>query len=117
MNIGLVFAIYVFAVMRLTRLINADTILDAPRIAVARKARDGERSAAERRRWAVFSDFLECPWCVGMWLSLAGAVAAVLVLGWPWWAVLPVGLACSQIVGMAAPWFQDDEIEYQTVES
>jgi len=116
MTIGLVLAIYVFAVMRLTRLINADTILDAPRIAVARKARDTERSATERRRWAVLSDFLECPWCVGMWLSLAGAVAVVLVLGWSWWAVLPVGLACSQLVGMAAPWFQGDEIDYQTMQ-
>lgn len=116
MNIGLVLAIYVFAVMRLTRLIIADTILDARRIAVARKARDVERSAAERRRWVVFSDFLACPWCVGMWLSLVGAIAAVLILGWPWWAFLPVGLACSQIIGMAAPWFQDDEIEFQTME-
>ena len=93
--------------MRLTRLINSDTILDAPRIALARKFGAGST--------VVY--FLNCPWCVGMWLSLLSAPAVVVVLGWPWWALIPTGLACSQIVGMAAPLYNEDEIEFESVES
>ena len=105
-TVVLVLAVYVLAVMRLTRLINSDVVLDKLRIAIARRYGPGST--------VVY--FLGCPWCVGMWLSLAGAVPAVLILAWPWWVVLPLGLACSQLVGMAAPLSADDEIEYQAVE-
>jgi hypothetical protein len=101
----LVLGIYVLAVMRLTRLINADTILDSPRIAIARAFGPGSKIV----------EFFNCPWCVGFWLSLGGAFAPVAYLGWPWWAALPLGLACSQIVGMAAPLYADDEIEFEPV--
>lgn len=104
--IVLVLIIYVLAVMRLTRLINSDTILDRARIALAR--RFGANSIA------VY--FFGCPWCVGMWLSIAAAAGPVIILAWPWWTLVPLGLACSQIVGMAAPLYNDDEIEFETLE-
>lgn len=103
----LVLTVYVLAVMRLTRLINSDTILDAPRIWLARKF--GPNSTL------VY--FLGCPWCVGMWLSLAGAVGTVYLLDWPWWTLVPVGLACSQIVGMTSPLYSDDEIQFEPVDT
>jgi hypothetical protein len=103
----LVLVVYVLAVMRLTRLVNSDTVLDTPRIAIARKF--GPSSTV------VY--FLNCPWCVGMWLSLAGAAALPPVLAWPWWSVIPVGLACSQIVGMTAPLYNDDDIDFEPVEA
>lgn len=99
--------IYVLAVMRLTRLVNADTILDPFRIRVAR--RYGPMSTVV--------EFLGCPWCVGMWFSLLLAIPTVSFLGWSWWTLIPLGLACSQIVGMFSPLYSDDEIEYERIES
>lgn len=103
----LALVIYLLSVMRLTRLVNADVILDSMRIAVARKY--GPAST--------MVEFLACPWCVGMWFALLLAVPTVSFLGWGWWTVVPLGLACSQIVGMFAPLSSDDELEYEPVES
>ena len=103
----IVLGIYVLAVMRLTRLVNADTILDPIRIRVAH--RYGPAST--------HVEFLGCAWCVGMWLSLLLAIPTIIVLGWAWWMLIPLGLACSQIVGMFAPLYSDDEIEFEPIES
>lgn len=112
---ALVLIVYVLAVMRLTRLITSDTVLDRVRVGIARMARDNDRSATNRAFWTVVSDFLACPWCVGFWLSVGGAVAPVLLLVWPWWTLAPLALACSQLVGMAAPLYTDDEIAFEPV--
>jgi len=107
---ALTLGIYVLAAMRLTRLINYDKILDPLHQAVGWRARDFEdRSDAERHRWSKFGVFLHCPWCVGMWISLAGAGVVVWILHRPWWVFLPLGLACSQIIGMARRLSEDDE--------
>jgi hypothetical protein len=105
-SILLTLVIYVLAVMRLTRLVNADTILDPLRIQVAH--RFGPAST-----WV---EFLSCPWCVGMWLSLLLAIPAVSFMSWPWWTLPFLGLACSQLVGMFAPLSSDDDIEYERIE-
>lgn len=107
----LVLAIYLLAVMRLVRLINADTILDGMRIVIGRRARDEDRSKAERERWSTLEYFTGCPWCVGMWLSMATAILPVLIIGWPWWALFPVALAVSHLVGVCARFSVDDDIE------
>lgn len=101
----LVLILYVLAAMRLTRLVNADTILDPVRIRLARLF--GPEST--------LLEFLGCPWCVGFWISLAAAVVPVLVLHFPWWWTLPLGLACSQIVGMLSPWSSDEDLAIETV--
>lgn len=101
----LVLVIYVLAGMRLTRLFNSDTVLDKPRIWLAKTF--GPASPV--------IEFFSCPWCVGMWVALIGAAPVAAVLSWPWWSVIPAGLACSQIVGMAAPLFNDDDLEFETV--
>ena len=98
--------IYVLAVARLTRLVNADIILDPLRVAVAR--RYGTDST--------LSYFLGCPWCVGLWLSLLLAIPVVAFLGWSWWTLIPVGLACSHLVGLLAPLASDEDIDIETVE-
>lgn len=105
MDIVLVLVVYLLAVMRLTRLANADTVLDPVRIKLAR--RYGAESA--------IITFLGCPWCIGLWLSVAGAPLAVLALGWSWWWTLPLALSCSQLVGMAAPLYSDEELAIETV--
>lgn len=115
----LILVVYVLAVARVTRLINYDTILDPVRLWIARRGQAARLAAAEaeggqagvlrrvwvRRmaRWNVLAEFLGCPWCVGWWVALAGAVPVVHVLGWSWWVLVPVGLAASYLVGLAAP--------------
>lgn len=106
MTVAVALTVYVLAVMRLTRLVNADTILDPARIRLAR--RFGPESA--------LLEFLGCPWCVGFWLSLAAAPVAVGVLGWPWWLSVPVALACSQIIGMVSPLFSDEDLTIEAVD-
>lgn len=101
------FVVFVLAVMRLTRLVNHDTILDPLRIAAARVF--GPESAL------VY--FLGCPWCVGMWISMATAIWPVLMVGLPWWWFVPVGLATSHLVGLAAPLSSDEDMEIETVEA
>ncbi|WP_100458947.1 DUF1360 domain-containing protein [Mycobacteroides abscessus] len=129
MNTGLgltvlIFIIYVLAVMRLVRLINYDTILDPVRLWIAHRANLAMIAADEARtaghpvtaqshtrrmaRWNLLAEFLGCPWCVGFWLALAAAVAPVHIIGWPWWAVFGVALACSYVVGLAAPLTADE---------
>lgn len=98
--IALVLGVYVLAVARLTRLINFDTVLDRPRMYYASKVR-------HRRTWVYF---ITCPWCVGLWISLAGAALVVHYLAWSWWWLLPLALACSHLVGIAAPLSADPEV-------
>jgi hypothetical protein len=111
MSLGLillVLVIYVLAVARVTRLVNYDSVLDGLRVAVGVRARSLDRSEAERGRWAAVEEFLGCAWCVGWWVSLAGAPVVVIVVGWSWWAVLPISLACSYLVGLVAPVSADE---------
>lgn len=98
--------LYVLAVMRLTRLVTADTVLDPLRLRLAR------RYGPESR----VLEFLGCPWCVGFWLSLAAAPVVIAAVGWSWWLVVPLGLACSQVVGMLSPLYSDEDIAIETVE-
>lgn len=123
----LVLGVYVLAAARVTRLVNADRITDPVRVWAAGRASSarraveealaaGERaSAGEHRRvferWMRVYEFLSCPWCVGFWVALAGAVPVVVVLGWSWWAVVPVALAASQVIGLGAALDDAEEIE------
>jgi hypothetical protein len=102
MSTGLTLAIYVLACARVTRLINSDTILDPLTVWLAGRARNDEASRSERRRWGTVLYFVECPWCVGMWVCLASGYVPVHLVGWPTWTLIPVGLAASHLVGVFA---------------
>ncbi|AER47657.1 DUF1360 domain-containing protein [Mycobacterium phage Dori] len=133
MNLGLgvtvlILVVYVLAVARVTRLINYDVVLDFARLWVARRAGSALTAAEEAEsadqwtvgelhrnrhaRWNVVLEFMGCPWCVGWWVALAGAVPVVIVLEWSWWALVPVALACSYLVGLVAP-LTADEIDVE----
>ena len=103
-----VLSIYVLSVMRVTRLINYDTILDPVRLSVERHSRDSDVSVAAQTRWSTLSEFLGCPWCVGMWVSLLGATGPVIVLRLSWWWLLPVALSASMLVGLLSPLSADE---------
>lgn len=123
----LILTIYAVAVARLTRLINADTILDRPRLALEARRREAERIMDEQMgkgahpdtvsfwsrreaRWRTAFYFVQCPWCVGMWVSLATAPVPVRMIGWPWWSTLPVALATSHLVGICARFADTEEL-------
>ena len=105
MDLVLILPLYLLATMRLTRLINADTILDPVRVRLAR--RFGPESG--------LLEFMSCPWCVGFWIALIGAVLVTCQMHWPWYVAILLGLACSQLVGMLAPLSSDEDIAIETV--
>ena len=45
--------------------------------------------------------------------ALLLAIPTISFLGWSWWLLIPLGLACSQLVGMFAPLFSDDDIAFE----
>jgi hypothetical protein len=97
----LILVLWVLAVMRVTRLINFDTIMDWLHIRVAR--RFGPNS------WQLL--FLSCPWCVGMWVAAGTAWAPILLTDGDlsWWTYPLLFLSASMIVGLAAPLSSEDD--------
>lgn len=125
----LVLVIFVVVVARITRLINADTILDKPRMWVATKARNAQLVAREAqahgqtererifvsltRRWETVLYFVQCPWCVSMWVAWGVGFVPVLLIGWPLWTVLPLGLMASHLVGVCARFADTEEMDIE----
>lgn len=126
----LILTIYVLAVARVTRLINADTILDRPRAAIATKAHDYQhildaRRATEdaaktiaywegcARRWSTALYFVQCPWCVGMWLTLASAWAPLYFWTNPIVQYVGVALAASHLIGVFARFADTEDIGFE----
>ncbi|QDF17538.1 hypothetical protein SEA_YAGO84_6 [Gordonia phage Yago84] len=101
----LVLVIYVLAVMRVVRLINFDTILDPIRNTLLK--------ALGREHTLIY--FITCPWCVGFWVALASAIAPVLIIGWAWWALFPIALATSHLVGAFAPLTADEDMDIEEI--
>jgi hypothetical protein len=122
--------LYLLVVARLTRLINADMVIDRLRLIPVHRMRAAQDAATEARmhgqtaraeilsasvrRWSTTVYFLQCPWCVSIWVALAGAFAPVRLIGWPWWSVVPVALAASHLVGVFA--FAADTEDTEVVE-
>jgi uncharacterized protein DUF1360 len=123
----IVAVVYALALMRLTRLINADTILDRPRLAIITRARASQMDANEARalgqtvrvkllesrahRWATVMYFVQCPWCVGMWLALGSAWMPLYFHHNPVVAYLGVALAVSHLIGVCARFADTEEME------
>lgn len=107
----LVLVVYALALMRLTRLVNADTITDPVRIAIARRARDESRSPTERARWSTVEYFTGCPWCVSMWLAFATVWVPLFYATNPVARYVAVALAVSHLVGLLARFASDEDIE------
>jgi len=128
----LVLVVYTLAVMRLTRLINADTILDRPRLAIAARAKAARKEADEATaygqnaraetyhrkmtRWNKAMYFVQCPWCVGMWLVLTTAWVPLYVPENPVARYLAVALAASHLIGVCARFADTEEIDIEDVD-
>ncbi len=132
----IVLIVWFLAVARVTRLINADTILDRPRLWLAGRAVDARRDANEAdalgqavryvlldrraKRWEKALGFTQCPWCVGMWAALFSAWAPMALLSWfarPWYldvvVYLGLVLAASHLVGLFARFADTEEISIE----
>lgn len=90
-------AVMALTVARVTGLVVSDSITEPLRDRILLWLDDRPATLGE---W--LGKLITCPWCVGMWVSLAAAPLAVWMIGLPWLLVLPVALAFSQVTGMIA---------------
>lgn len=111
--------VYVLAVMRVTRLINFDTVLDWLRVWIGNRAAAARDAAIEAEsngqtiiaeghtkrltRWNGVFAFLQCPWCVGFWVAVGTAWLPLYRADNPLVQYAGVALAASMIIGLAAP--------------
>lgn len=79
------------AVYRVWRIVAVDQITEPIRARFI--FRDG-------RVWQWIADLIECPWCLGFWLSGVASVAYVGALGLSWWWVWLLWPAVSCVVGI-----------------
>jgi hypothetical protein len=100
----LVLVLYFLAVMRVTRLINFDTIMDWLHSWAGERFGPGSWQA----------EFLQCPWCVGMWVGGLTAWFPIKILieidgRLLWWWMYPlIALAGSMVIGLFAPLSAED---------
>lgn len=125
LDVFAVAVVYVLAVARVTRLVNADVVFDPVRLWVARRLSGVSRAAEEcefsgrdglaarlRRvqgRWGAVTYFLGCPWCVSVWLAAATAWIPLWFAGNRVAVYAGVVLAVSHVVGVGARWADDGE--------
>lgn len=87
--------VYALAVARMTGLVVADSITEP-----ARDALIGWLDDRPATLGSFIAALIQCPWCAGMWISLA---AAPLVWYWgdtPVMLIPAIALAFSQVTGM-----------------
>jgi hypothetical protein len=100
---AIAFVILALGAFRLTRIIGWDTFAPLVRLRVwasGRTLEGGEVKVTNDRRPEWIDQLLECPWCLGWWVSLATAFS--------WWAwptvtlAIALPLALSAVVGLVA---------------
>lgn len=103
----LLLILYALSLLRVTRLINADTITDPIRIAAAHAF--GPESTV------VY--FLQCPWCVSIWLAFGTGWIVPVLTPLPLWIWPFLALAASYLAGIAAAIDRDaDDLEIEIVD-
>lgn len=84
----------VLAVYRLTLLVTADEITEAPREDALDWLDDHDHPK--------LATLLGCPWCMSIWLGLPIAWSAHRWGSEPWWQIVALGLAASAVTGFLA---------------
>ena len=95
------FVILALAVFRVWRLVAQDDILQPVRLWILSFGRDSSGGRLPGFGPALargIVDFLTCPWCFGLWLSVIAYLLARLT--WSWSYVPATMLAVSAIVGL-----------------
>lgn len=93
-----------FIATRVTRLVTADRVFQPLRDRVITRFGMGHS----------FTYWIHCPWCVGVWVSLAASVVVVFTApdGWPvsaWWLVPGLTAAYSWLCGLTERFVDDGE--------
>lgn len=89
--------IYALAVARVTGLIVADSITEPIRDWIVARLDDRPATLGES-----ISTLITCPWCAGMWVSLAAAPLVWFLGDSPVMLILGLALAFSQLTGMTS---------------
>lgn len=97
--------LWVLSLARVTRLIVADKLTDFLRIWAYRRSKGAE---------TYLTYFLQCPWCVSMWLGFATAWVVWLPGALPGYLYPLLALAASYVVGIFASNLEpNDDIEVE----
>lgn len=111
----LISAVYLLAVARVVRFVNHDTLADPLRNAVVDRALDEDRSDAERHRWRLLAQWMDCAWCVSVWVIAATLWIPLHYAHHPVVQYVGLGLAAAHLIGVAARFADDDPTEQPTV--
>ena len=97
--------LWVLALARVTRLTVSDRHTDFLRIWAYKKSKGAE---------TLLTYFVQCPWCVSMWLAFATLWPIYMLTGTDWRMYPLVALAGSYVVGILAENLEsDDDIEVE----
>jgi hypothetical protein len=75
-NILIILVLAIFATYRLARLVSKDTILDALRNAINKKAAEPDSG------WYYIAEWMNCPHCVGVWIAFFIVIALSFYFHW-----------------------------------
>lgn len=94
-----------FIATRITRLVTADRVFQPLRDRIITRFGMGRP----------LTYWIHCPWCVGVWVSLAASVVVVFTApdGWPvsaWWLVPGLTAAYSWLCGLTEHLIDDGEV-------
>lgn len=92
--------LWVLALARVTRLVVADRLTDFLRIWAYHRSQGAE---------SLLTYFVQCPWCVSMWLAFATAWIIWFQVDLPGYMYPLVALSGSYLVGLLATNLEDHE--------
>lgn len=120
---------YALTIARITRLVNADKITDRLRTYPRSKMTEARAAMNEARlhghstrgdmyertlfRWDKALYFVQCPWCVSMWLALFTAWVPLFFSDNHVVQYIALALAVSHVVGVFARFADTETIEYE----
>lgn len=98
--------LWLLATLRVSRLVTSDLIPGKLWIQLPLNKRAYRRGPQDMPGWSRYLDGLECPFCVGFWVGLAG-LALLLLAGGPgdaadWWRFLAAAFGGNYVVGHVA---------------
>lgn len=101
--------LWLLALARVTRLLTKDALTDVIREWAYRRSHGAETT---------LTYFVQCPWCVGMWLALGTAWVPLVLAERALWLWPFAALAASHLIGLAAENLEaDDDIEVEITDA
>jgi hypothetical protein len=73
--------------------------------------------ARRAERWDAVLYFVECPWCVGMWLAFATAWVPLYFADNPVARYVALALAVSHLIGLCARFADTEEVDIEDADA